>query len=117
MNNFFLILSLLLLISCKSTKALEQQEKVENFVTIHTVDSIEVRDSIYVYEAQDTVFMYKEHTKIKYVQKIDTVEKVVEVQSVQEIKQQESKLSVILKILGVLFIVLIIVCFIIKLKR
>lgn len=61
------------------------------------VDSVCVRDSIDRYIKGDSVFIYKEHTKYKYVNKTDTVvrvdsiPKIVKVETVKEVKVNHIK--------------------------
>lgn len=71
----YIVFFLLLLSSCGAGKEIVEVIKTEYIVNT-VVDSIYEKDSVDKYTRGDTVFIYKEHTKYKYLNKIDTVIKV-----------------------------------------
>lgn len=64
-----------LMCSCSTTKLIEVP--IENIRTeyIHDtrIDSIFMRDSVDRYMKGDTFYIYKEHTKFKYINRVDTI--------------------------------------------
>lgn len=100
------MLLFLLCCSCKTTEYTNNvQEKVESSSIIQTIDSIEVRDSIYIYESPDTLYIYKEKVKVKYLQKIDTLlqNDTIYIAEQQIVKEEGKGLSVLEKV-GITFI-------------
>lgn len=85
-----IFISLLLTCSCTTTKFVEVPVEIVKTEYIHDtkIDSIYVRDSIDRWREGDTVFIYKEHTKYKYLNKTDTV---VRVDSIPKIIRVETK--------------------------
>lgn len=86
----YIIPIILFLCSCSAQKQIiEIPVEVVKTEYIHDVkvDSVYVRDSIDRYVKGDTVFIYKEHTKYKYLNKIDTI---VKVDSVPKIVRTET---------------------------
>lgn len=91
----FIIPILILLASCAAQKQIIEVP-VETIRTEYiyntTIDSVVVRDSVDRWRDGDTVFIYKEHTKYKYLNKIDTlirvdtISKVIRVESVKEVE-------------------------------
>lgn len=61
------------------------------------IDSVYVRDSIDRWREGDTVFIYKEHTKYKYLNKTDTIvrvdsiPKIIKVETVKEVEVNHIK--------------------------
>lgn len=92
----FVIPILLLLISCASTKTIEVPVPVETIKTEYIkdtrIDSVFVRDSIDRWRSGDTVYIYKERFKFKYLNKVDTIVQrdtiptVVELKTIQEVE-------------------------------
>ncbi len=70
-----MIISLIFLISCTTQKIVEVPIETIKTQYIHDtqIDSIYIRDSIDRWRNGDTIFIYKEHTKYKYLNKTDTV--------------------------------------------
>lgn len=68
-------LFILLICSCTTTKTIEVPIETIRTEYIHNtkVDSVFVRDSIDRWINGDTVFIYKEHTGYKYINRTDTV--------------------------------------------
>lgn len=91
----FIIPILILLASCAAQKQIIEVP-VETVKTeyIHDtkIDSVYVRDSIDRWREGDTVFIYKEHTKYKYLNKTDTIvrvdsiPKIIKVETVKEVE-------------------------------
>ena len=70
------MLTILMLSSCKTTtKLVEVPVEVIKKEYIHDtrIDSVLVRDSIDRWHSGDTTYIYKEHTKYKYIFKKDTL--------------------------------------------
>lgn len=75
----FIIPILLFLISCSTHRQIvEVPVEVVKTEYIHDTktDSVYVKDSVDRWIKGDTVFIYKEHTKYKYLNKTDTIVKV-----------------------------------------
>lgn len=76
----FIIPLLILLISCHNNDIIKYIEipvetvKIE-YIHDSKIDSIIERDSVDRYIKGDSVFIYREHTKYKYILRKDTVEK------------------------------------------
>lgn len=96
----FIIPILILLVSCAAQKQIIEVP-VETVKTeyIHDtkIDSVYVRDSIDRWRKGDTVFIYKEHTKYKYLNKTDTIvrvdsiPKIIKVEIVKEVEVNHIK--------------------------
>lgn len=96
----FIIPILILLASCTAQKQIIEVP-VETVKTeyIHDtkIDSVYVRDSIDRWREGDTVFIYKEHTKYKYLNKTDTIvrvdsiPKIIKVETVKEVEVNHIK--------------------------
>lgn len=96
----FIIPILILLASCAAQKQIIEVP-VETVKTeyIHgtKIDSVYVRDSIDRWREGDTVFIYKEHTKYKYLNKTDTIvrvdsiPKIIKVETVKEVEVNHIK--------------------------
>lgn len=96
----FIIPILLFLISCSTQKQIIEVP-VETIKTeyIHNtkIDSVYVRDSIDRWREGDTVFIYKEHTQYKYLNKTDTIikvdsiPKIVKIETVKEVEVNHIK--------------------------
>lgn len=80
MRKLFIVIPILFLLTlCSPMKEItEVPVEVVKTEYIHDtkIDSIFVRDSIDRYIKGDTVFIYKEHTRFKYLNRIDTIVKV-----------------------------------------
>lgn len=80
--------------SCTTTKLIEVPVETVRTEYIYDtkVDSVHIRDSIDRWRDGDTLYIYKEHTKFKYINKTDTVcktdtiTKVVNVDVVKEVE-------------------------------
>lgn len=96
----FIIPILILLASCAAQKQIIEVP-VETVKTeyIHDtkIDSVYVRDSIDRWREGDTVFIYKEHTKYKYLNRTDTIvrvdsiPKIIKVETVKEVEVNHIK--------------------------
>ncbi len=96
----YIIPILLLLCACSTHKQIVEVPvetvKVE-YVHDTKIDSIHVRDSVDRWIKGDTVFIYKEHTKYKYLNRIDTIVKVdsipkiIKVEIVKEVEVNHIK--------------------------
>lgn len=96
----FIIPILILLASCAAQKQIIEVP-VETVKTeyIHDtkIDSVYIRDSIDRWREGDTVFIYKEHTKYKYLNKTDTIvrvdsiPKIIKVETVKEVEVNHIK--------------------------
>lgn len=77
-----IIFLFLILCACTTTKKefIEVPIPIETVKTeyIHNtkIDSIVIRDSVDRWIKGDTVFLYKEHTKYKYLSRLDTIVKI-----------------------------------------
>lgn len=98
----YIIPIIMLLASCRVQKqTIEVPVPVETVKTeyIHDtrIDSVFVRDSIDRWMSGDTVFIYKEHTKYKYlnitdtVVRTDTIPKIVKLETVKEVEVNHIK--------------------------
>lgn len=101
MKKLLLIIPILIfLISCSAHKQIIEVP-VETIKTeyIHDtkIDSVYVRDSIDRWRNGDTVFIYKERTKYKYLNKtdtlvrVDTIPKIIKVETVKEVEVNHIK--------------------------
>ena len=85
---------ILILCSCNTTKYIEVPVETVKTEYIHDtkIDSIFVKDSIDRWIKGDTTYIYKEHTKYKYLFKTDTVvktdsiPKVIKIETVKEVE-------------------------------
>ena len=90
----YIIPVLLLLCACSTTKVIEVPIETIRTEYIHStrIDSVFTKDSIDRYMKGDTLYIYKEHTNFKYLNKTDTVcktdtiTKVVKVDVVKEVE-------------------------------
>lgn len=96
----FIIPILILLASCAAQKQIIEVpgETVKTEYIYDTkIDSVYVRDSIDRWREGDTVFIYKEHTKYKYLNKTDTIvrvdsiPKIIKVETVKEVEVNHIK--------------------------
>lgn len=99
-NLIYIIILLLTTVACKP-----QQRTVEVPVeTVRTsyihdtrIDSVYVKDSVDMYVRDDTVFIYKERVRYKYLNKTDTVIKtdtipqIVKVEAIKEVEVNHIK--------------------------
>lgn len=75
-NLIFIALAFLLFSSCKtSTKIVEVPVEVikKEYVYNTKIDSIYIRDSVDRWQKGDTLYITKWHTKLQYINKIDTI--------------------------------------------
>lgn len=90
----YIIPFILLLASCSAQKKIVEVP-IETIKTeyIHDirVDSVFVKDSIDRYVKGDTVFIYKEHTKFKYLNKTDTICKTDTIPKIVEVPVEVEK--------------------------
>ncbi len=103
MKKLLLVIPLLaLLVACSAKKQIvEVPVPVETVRTeyIHDtkIDSVFVRDSVDRWMKGDTFFIYKEHTKYKYLNKtdtivkIDSIPKVIKVETLKEVEVNHIK--------------------------
>lgn len=101
MKNLIIIIAIFILImcSCSTTKLVEVPIERVRTEYIHDtkIDSVYVRDSIDRWREGDTVFIYKEHTKYKYLNKTDTIvrvdsiPKIIKVETVKEVEVNHIK--------------------------
>lgn len=78
MRKFILTLVLALFLSaCTTTRYIEVPVEIEKikteYIINHRVDSIYERDSTDRYSKNDTIFIYKEKVKNRYIYKTDTI--------------------------------------------
>lgn len=92
---YFIPILYMLLASCSAQKQIVEVpvETVRTeYVHDTRVDSVFVKDSVDRFVKGDTVFIYKEHTKYKYLNKTDTIvrvdsiPKIVKVETVKEVE-------------------------------
>lgn len=89
-----IVIFILLMCSCSTTKLVEVPvEKIRTeYIHDTKIDSVFVKDSVDRWLKGDTLYIYKEHTKFKYINKTDTVcktdtiTKVVKVDVVKEVE-------------------------------
>lgn len=94
-----IIICVLLTCSCTSTKYIEVPVETIKTEYIHNtrIDSVFVKDSIDRWLKGDTLYIYKERTKFKYINKTDTVcktdtiTKVIKVDVVREVEVNHIK--------------------------
>ena len=91
---YVIMLFILLLCSCTTTKIKEvpiETIKTE-YIQNTKIDSVFVKDSIDRWIKGDTLYIYKERTKYKYINKVDTVcrsDTITKVVTVTEIERVE----------------------------
>lgn len=87
-----LTLAVLLLSGC-SPKIIERIQRDTTYVERVRVDSLYQRDSVFIREHGDTVFIYREHIRDRYILRRDTVRLVkvdsVAVERVKEVKVEK----------------------------
>ena len=74
----FIMLAILMISACKTTtKIIEVPVEVVKKEYIHDtkIDSIYIRDSIDRWQKGDTLYITKWHTKLQYINKVDTITK------------------------------------------
>lgn len=99
-----ILFAILLLILCSACRTVQKEiieVPVETVKTeyIHDtrIDSVYVRDSIDRWMSGDTVFIYKEHTKYKYLNKTDTliktdtIPKIIKTEVIKEVEVNRLK--------------------------
>lgn len=101
MKNLIIIIAIFILImcSCSTTKLVEVPIERVRTEYIHgtKIDNVFVKDSVDRQLKGDTVFIYKEHTKFKYLNKtdtivrVDTVPKIVKIETVKEVEVNHIK--------------------------
>ena len=97
---YFIPILYMLLMSCSAQKQIVEVpvETVKTeYVHDTRIDSVFVKDSVDRFVRGDTVFIYKEHTKYKYLNKTDTIvrvdsiPKIVKVETVKEVEVNHIK--------------------------
>lgn len=75
MKNLLIVLCILLLLSCSTTKTIEVPVETikKEYIYDTKIDSIIVRDSIDRWYRNDTTYIYKERVRFKYKTRIDTI--------------------------------------------
>ncbi len=90
-----IVIFILLMCSCSTTRLMEvpvEKIRTEYIHDTKKIDSVFVKDSVDRWLKGDTLYIYKEHTKFKYINKTDTVyktdtiTKVVKVDVVKEVE-------------------------------
>lgn len=89
-----IVILILMLYSCTTTKLVEVPVEKVRTEYIHNIktDSVFVKDSVDRWLKGDTLYIFKEHTKFKYINRTDTVcrtdtiTKVVKVNVVKEVE-------------------------------
>ena len=78
MKKLLLVLFMLFIISCSTTKIVEVPvEKVHTeYINKIQYDSVYIKDSIDKFIKGDTIFIYKQNTKYRYIHKVDTFTKI-----------------------------------------
>ena len=90
----FIMLTILMLSACRtSTKIVEVPVEVVKKEYIHDtkIDSIYIRDSVDRWQKGATLYITKWHTKLKYINKVDTI---VKTDSIPKIVSVEKKVEV-----------------------
>lgn len=98
----FIIPLLIILASCKTQKHIIEVPVITETVRTEyirdvRIDSVFVKDSIDRWIRGDTVFIYKEHTKYKYLKdtdtvvRVDTIPKIVELKTTKEVEVNRLK--------------------------
>lgn len=97
---YYIPILFMLLVSCSAQKQIvEVPVEIIKTEYIHDtrVDSVFVRDSVDRFVRGDTVFIYKEHTKYRYLNKtdtivrVDTIPKIVKLEIVKEVEVNHIK--------------------------
>lgn len=95
-NGLLVVLALLLAASC-SPRVIERVQRDTIWRERTRVDSLYLRDSVYIRERGDTIYIYKEHIRDRYILRTDTLVRVrvdsVAVERIKEV-QIEKPLSV-----------------------
>lgn len=130
MKNILIIVALIILASCTTTKYVDRVVEVPvetvktEYITDVKYDSLYVKDSIFMYIKGDTVFKYKEKQNYKYVYQTDTVVRVDSIPKVITVTKTDvqyiNKLTWVQKILmylGMAFLVLLTGFIIFKFKK
>lgn len=101
MRNIFIIVLIFIFASCTTTKYVDRPIPVETIKTeyINTVkvDSVVVKDSVDRWLKGDTLFIYKEKTRYRYINnsdtivRVDTIPKLIKQEVTKEIKVNELK--------------------------
>lgn len=75
MKNLLIVLCILLLLSCSTTRTIEVPVETikKEYIYDTKIDSIIVRDSIDRWYRNDTTYIYKERIRFKYKTRIDTI--------------------------------------------
>lgn len=75
MKNLLIVLCILLLLSCSTTRTIEVPVETikKEYIYDTKIDSIIVRDSIDRWYKNDTTYIYKERIRFKYKTRIDTI--------------------------------------------
>lgn len=75
MKNLLIVLCILLLLSCSTTRTIEVPVETikKEYIYDTKIDSIIIRDSIDRWYRNDTTYIYKERVKFKYKTRIDTI--------------------------------------------
>ena len=83
----------LLLIACTTTKYVQVPVETikKEYITNTVIDSIIEKDSIDRFISGDTLIIYKEHTKFKYINKIDTIIKQDTITKVVTVTEEKVK--------------------------
>lgn len=99
----YIIPMLIMVVACSSNKKIIEQQYVEVPVPVETVkveyihdtriDSVFVKDSVDRWMSGDTVFIYKEHTKYKYLNRTDTVIRVDSIPKIIELRTNIEKVK------------------------
>jgi CO dehydrogenase/acetyl-CoA synthase epsilon subunit len=81
MNCKYIVIFLAILVaSCTTTKYIEKPVEVEKikteYITKYITDSIYTKDSVDRYIINDTIYIYKEKIRTRYINKHDTISKV-----------------------------------------
>lgn len=85
-------ISIFIMCSCSTTKLVPVEKVITEYIHNKKVDSVFERDSVDRWLNGDTLYIYKEHTKFKYINntdtvyKTDTITKVVKVDVVREVE-------------------------------
>lgn len=94
-----IVIFILLMCSCSTTKLVEVPvEKIRTeYIHDTKIDSVFVKDSVDRWLKGDTLYIYKEHTKYKYLDRVDTVvrvdsiPKIVKIETVKEVEVNHIK--------------------------
>nr|DAI45562.1 MAG TPA: TRAF PROTEIN, TRAO PROTEIN, TRAN ADHESION, BACTERIAL SECRETION.5A [Bacteriophage sp.] len=75
MKNLLIVLCILLLLSCSTTRTIEVPVETikKEYIYDTKIDSIIIRDSIDRWYRNDTTYIYKEKVSFKYKTRIDTI--------------------------------------------